>query len=86
MCSHGCMITLLLHQIKVIVKPSSIDPKTISSLSLAWVKIHGMPDEAKKDYIIKAISEAMGKMMAIDEWSLTREGQVCIFTLISTLV
>ena len=55
------------HHIMATVKESCLDYEAASSLSLAWLYIYGMPEEAKQDHIIKPVSEAIGKLMVIDE-------------------
>jgi hypothetical protein len=50
------MTTLPLHNIKVAVRPSCVDPETVASLSSVWVRVHRVPEEARKDPFIELIS------------------------------
>jgi hypothetical protein len=52
---------LPLHNIKVSIRPSCVDPEIVASLSSIWVRVHGIPVEARKDPFIELISQAIGK-------------------------
>jgi hypothetical protein len=66
--------TLLLHNIKVAVRPSCVDPETVASLSSVWVRVHGVPEAARKDPFIELISQAIGKLVEVDSRSLAGHG------------
>jgi hypothetical protein len=68
------MTTLPLHNIKVAVRPSCVDPETVASLSSVWVRVHGVPEEARKDSFIELISQAIGKLVEVDRRSLAGQG------------
>jgi hypothetical protein len=66
--------TLPLHNIKVAVRPSCVDPETVASLSSVWVRVHGVPEAARKDPFIELISQAIGKLVEVDSRSLAGQG------------
>jgi hypothetical protein len=47
-----------------------VDPEIVASLSSVWVHVHGIPMEARKDSFIEMISQAIGKLEAVDGQSL----------------
>jgi hypothetical protein len=67
---------LLLHNIKVSIKPSCVDPEIVASLSSVWVRVHGIPAEARKDSFLELISQAIGKLEEVDGQSLAGQGPV----------
>jgi hypothetical protein len=67
---------LPLHNIKVSIKPSCVDPKIVASLSSVWVHVHGIPVEAWKDSFLELISQAIGKLEEVDGQSLAGQGPV----------
>ena len=74
--SWGAMTTLPVHNIKVSIKPSSIDPDAPPPLATVWIRIHGIPSEARAEPFLELISEAVGKLMEIDAGSLPGDGPV----------
>jgi hypothetical protein len=67
---------LPLHNIKVSIRPSCVDPEIVASLSSVWVRVHGIPVEARKDPFIELISQAIGKLEEVDGQSLAGQGHV----------
>jgi hypothetical protein len=57
---------LPLHNIKVSIKPSCVDLEIVASLCSVWVRVHGIPMEARKASFIELISQAIGKLEAVD--------------------
>jgi hypothetical protein len=62
--------TLPTHKIQVTIKPSKAAPETRAVLSDVWIRIIGMPDEAKNVPMVKLISQAIGKYVEVDLSSL----------------
>src|SRR3954465_1529752 len=52
------------------------DPSTIAIFSTVWVRVHGIPSEARKDPYIELISQAIGKLVSVDAHSLPGDGPV----------
>jgi hypothetical protein len=69
-------MTLPLHNIKVSIKPSCVDPEIVASLSSVWVRVHGIPVEARKDSFLELISQAIGKLEEVDGQSLAGQGPI----------
>jgi hypothetical protein len=67
---------LPLHNIKVSIKPSCVDPEIVASLSSVWVRVHGSPVEARKDSFLELISQAIGKLEEVDGQSLAGQGPI----------
>jgi hypothetical protein len=60
-----------LHNIKVSIKPSCVDPEIVASLASVWVCVHEIPVVARKNSFIKLILLAIGKLEEVDGQSLT---------------
>jgi hypothetical protein len=70
------MTILPLHNIKVSINPLCVDPEIVSSLSSVWVRVHGIPVEARKDSFLELILQAIGKLEEVDGQSLVGQGPV----------
>jgi hypothetical protein len=66
--------TLPLHNIKVAIRPSCVDPETVASLSSVWVRVLGVLVEAMKDPFVELISHPIGKLVEVDSHSLAGQG------------
>jgi hypothetical protein len=72
---------LPLNNIKVSICASVVHPETTSYLSTVWVRIFGIPDEAKQEKHLKRITQAIGRFVALDESSLTGPDPVRILVM-----
>jgi hypothetical protein len=45
-------------------------------MSEVWVRVHGIPEEARREHILELISQAIGKLIAVDPLSLPGLGPV----------
>ena len=75
-CTMGTTFTLPLNKIQVSIKASTAVPETAPSLGSTWVRIHGIPDEARRSDCVEFISQALGKLEEIDVRSLAGSGAV----------
>ncbi|KAE8799204.1 hypothetical protein D1007_25491 [Hordeum vulgare] len=73
-CTHFEKIQLRLHKFWVSVREASEVPEPEISLSRVWVSIVGLSSEARLDFILKMVSEPIGKMVAVDVGLLEGEG------------
>ncbi|KAM0867146.1 hypothetical protein ACQ4PT_042150 [Festuca glaucescens] len=64
------------NNISVSVRPSCVDPDTVATLSEVWVRVHGIPEEARSEHIIELISQAIGKLVTVDLLTLPGTGPV----------
>jgi hypothetical protein len=64
------------NNIRVSVKPSCVDPITVATLSEVWVRVHGIPEEARSEHIIELVSQPIGKLVTVDPLSLPGDGPV----------
>ena len=74
--SWGGAKELPVHHIKVEITASMEDPATIATLSTVWVRVHGIPSEARKEPYLELISQAIGKLVSVDVLSLPGDGPV----------
>ena len=56
MCTFGTTFTLPTNKIEVFIKASTRVPEAISPLSPTWVWIHGIPEEAKLERIVRLVA------------------------------
>jgi hypothetical protein len=64
------------NNIRVSVQPSCVDPITVATLSEVWIRVHGIPEEARREHIIELVSQPIGKLVAVDPLSLPGDGPV----------
>lgn len=64
--------------IKASVIESKMTDNAVDELFVIWVKVFGLPGFAKKQEIIRAISDIVGEFKEVDEKSLKGEGAVRI--------
>ena len=76
LCTMGTNFTLTLNKIQVSITASSAVPATAPTLDSTWVRIHGIPDEARRSDCVELISQALGKLVEIDVRSLAGSGAV----------
>ncbi|KAK1613119.1 hypothetical protein QYE76_036792 [Lolium multiflorum] len=74
--SWGSSTILPANNINVSVLPSCVDPDTVATLSEVWVRVHGIPEEARTDQILELISQIIGKLVTVDPLSLPGAGPV----------
>nr|XP_051211161.1 uncharacterized protein LOC127328612 [Lolium perenne] len=74
--SWGSSTILPANNINVSVLPSCVDPDTVATLSEVWVRVHGIPEEARTDHILELISQIIGKLVTVDPLSLPGAGPV----------
>ena len=65
-------VELALHSIKAKIEKSTIDPEASSILTAAWVKISGVPSQARTVEVVKEIASTVGDPVEVDELSLVR--------------
>ena len=74
--SWGTTTRLPLHNIKVAIAPSCVDPGTIATLATIWIRIHGILGKARTAPILELISQAIGKLVSVDERPIPGDGTV----------
>uniref|UniRef100_A0ACD5YFY4 Uncharacterized protein n=1 Tax=Avena sativa TaxID=4498 RepID=A0ACD5YFY4_AVESA len=76
MCALGSAFTLPLHQLKVSIQPSSADQDTVATLSEVWVRLIGIPLEARRQEVVALVAQTVGKVTEVDLGSLAGHGPV----------
>uniref|UniRef100_A0ACD5XGU1 Uncharacterized protein n=1 Tax=Avena sativa TaxID=4498 RepID=A0ACD5XGU1_AVESA len=76
MCACGSSFTLPLHQLRVSIQPSSAAQETVATLSEVWVRISGIPHEARRPEVVALLSQAVGKLTEVDMSSLPGHGPI----------
>lgn len=69
-------MTLDLYKILVSIELSFVDPEASSHLATSWVRTHGIPEEARKEPVMRQLAKAIDKLVAIDELSIIKLGPV----------
>ena len=69
-------VKLALHNLFAKVSKSNQDINASSYLQTGWVKLYGIPNNAKTEDAVKQIAELAGEVVVIDELSLIRDGPV----------
>lgn len=64
---------LSIHNLKVKISKSSVDPTTSSVLQTCWVQISNIPSFAKEEAAVKEIATLVGQPLVVDELSLIRD-------------
>ena len=63
LCTMGTTFTLPLNKIQVSIKASTAVPESVPSLCPTWVRLHGLPDEARRSDCVELISQALGRLV-----------------------
>ncbi|KAG2547335.1 hypothetical protein PVAP13_9KG079820, partial [Panicum virgatum] len=71
-------VKLALHNLFAKVSKSNQDINASSYLQTGWVKLYGIPNNAKTEDAVKQIAELAGEVVMIDELSLIRDGPVMV--------
>ncbi|KAI4974756.1 hypothetical protein ZWY2020_048363 [Hordeum vulgare] len=58
----------------ILIKKVEEIPDLVSPLEQVWVYIFGLPERDKRDHILKAVLEPVGKLLTADEVSLVGDG------------
>lgn len=69
-------LVLGIHNLKVKIVKSDIDPEATSYLQTTWVKIYGIPLIARDVGIVNEIATLAGEPLVVDELSLIQSGPV----------
>lgn len=67
---------LPIHNLKVKILKSNVDPASSSVLQSCWVRISNIPPIAREENVVKEIASLVGQPVVVDELSLLREDPV----------
>lgn len=65
-----------IHQLKIKVMKSDLDPEAIGKLQTVWMKIYGVPSYARIESVIKEVATLAAEPLLVDELSLIRSRPV----------
>lgn len=66
-------LELPIHNLKVKIQKSNVDPTTSSVLQTCWVKISNIPPIARDEAVIRELATLVGQPIVVDELSLIRD-------------
>ena len=78
----GSTFTLPINKFQVSITASAEALERALSLCSAWVRIHGIPEEARRSDVVELLSRPLGKLAEVDVRSLPGSGAVRLRVLV----